>query len=80
MENKKNNKMYEIRIEKVTLHCGTGANPNDLEQGIKLLKLISKRKAVKTLSKSRIPAFGTREGLPIGCKVTIRGKNAAELL
>jgi len=37
-------------------------------------------KAVKTKARKRIPAFGIRPGLEIGCKVTLRGKKAEELL
>lgn len=76
----KNNVMRKIKIEKVTLNCGTGANPADLEKGMHLLKLITNQKPVKTKARKRIPAFGIRKGLEIGCKVTLRGKNAVELL
>lgn len=70
--------MKEITIDSITLHCST-ADPAKLERCIKLLKLITKAKPVKTLAKKRIPAFKIRPGLPIGCKVTIR-KNTIELL
>lgn len=76
----KTNIMREIKLEKITLSCGTGTTPQVLEKGIKLLKLLTDRKPVKTCSTKRIPAFGVRPGLPIGCKVTIRGKKAEELL
>lgn len=75
-----NNIMRKIKIEKVTLNCGTGTSPADLEKGMRLLKIITNQQPVKTKSKKRIPAFGIREGLTIGCKATIRGKNAIELL
>ena len=75
MEEKK-----EIKIEKITLNCGTGTDTAKLERAMKLLELIVKAKPIKTTSKRRIPAFGIRPGLAIGCKVTIRGKKAEELL
>jgi len=75
-----NNIMRKIKIEKVTLNCGTGTSPADLEKGMRLLKIITNQQPVKTKSKKRIPAFGIRKGLAIGCKATIRGKNAVELL
>ncbi len=74
------NIMRNIKLEKITLSCGTGTTPQVLEKGLKLLKLLTDRKPVKTSSTKRIPAFGVRPGLPIGCKVTIRGKKAEELL
>ncbi len=74
----KTNKMREIEIEKVVLSIG--AVGEGLEKGAKLLKLISKRDVIKTKSRKRIPAFDIRPGLEIGCKVTLRGKEAEEIL
>ncbi|UZE93642.1 MAG: 50S ribosomal protein L5 [Candidatus Pacearchaeota archaeon] len=71
-------KMREIKIDSITLHCST-SDPGKLDKSIKLLKLIAKATPVKTLAKKRIPAFKIRPGLPIGCKVTVR-KNTNELL
>jgi len=75
----KMNKMKELKVEKVILHCST-ADQDKLEKSMKLLKLISGRQPIKTLSKKRIPAFKIRPGLAIGCKVTLRGEKAVELL
>jgi len=74
------NKMKKIKLEKLTLNCGTGSDQAKLERAIKLLQVISGMKPIKTKSKKRIPGFGIRVGLPIGCKVTLRGQKAAELL
>ena len=74
------NKMRHIKLEKITLNCGTGADQAKLERAFKLLQAISLSKPIKTKSKKRIPGFGIRIGLPIGCKVTLRGKKASELL
>ncbi|MBD3259585.1 50S ribosomal protein L5 [Candidatus Woesearchaeota archaeon] len=74
------NPMRNIRIEKVTLNFGAGKEQARLEKGTKLLKLISGKNPVKTFAKKRIPAWGLREGLPIGCKITLRGPKAAEIL
>ena len=74
------NVMKKIKIDKVTLNCGTGSDQNKLTKALKLLEFITKRKAVKTYSKKRIPEFGLRVGLPIGCKVTLRGKEAVDVL
>ncbi|MEM4152935.1 MAG: 50S ribosomal protein L5 [Candidatus Pacearchaeota archaeon] len=79
MKLKEQNKMREIELDAVTLHCST-ADQVKLEKAMKLLKLISGAKPVKTLAKKRIPAWKIKPGLPIGCKVTIRKKKAYELL
>ena len=72
--------MRKIRLEKITLSCGTGTAPGTIDKGIKLLNILSGKNPVKTSSNKRIPAFNVRPGLAIGCKVTIRGKEASELL
>ncbi len=72
------NKMREIEIEKVVLSIG--ATGEGLERGAKLLNLISGMKSIKMKSKKRIPNFNVRPGLEIGCKVTLRGKKAEEIL
>ncbi len=76
------NTMKEIRIEKVTLNIGVGAPGEKLERAVKLLSNISGSRAVKTKAKpgTRIPTWGVRPNLPIGCKVTVRGQSAVELL
>ncbi len=74
------NPMREIRIEKITLNMGAGKDQPKLEKGMKLLKTITGISPVKTVSNKRIPAWGVRPGLPIGCKLTLRNKPAEELL
>lgn len=74
------NQMKNVRIEKITLNVGAGKDQNVLEKGLKLLKSISGMEPVKTVTKKRIPGWGIRPGLPIGCKVTLRKDKAAKLL
>ncbi len=74
----KANKMREIEIEKIVLSIG--AVEDELEKAVKLLKIISGMKAVKTRSRKRIPAFDIRPGLEIGCKVTVRKEKSMNLL
>ena len=74
------NPMRAIRIEKVTLNIGAGKDQTKLEKGMKLLENLTGIKPVKTFSKKRIPAWGIRPGLPIGCKVTLRKMAATTLL
>ncbi|MBI3034522.1 50S ribosomal protein L5 [Candidatus Woesearchaeota archaeon] len=72
--------MVGIRIEKLTLNIGTGKEQDKLEKGMKLLKNITGLDPIKTTSKKRIPNWGLRLGLPIGCKLTIRKSPAIELI
>ena len=74
------NPMKTIRIEKVTLNIGAGKEQARLDKGVKLLKNITGIAPVKTITNKRIPTWGLRPGLPIGCKITLRGKTAIELL
>ncbi|RMF55294.1 50S ribosomal protein L5 [Candidatus Woesearchaeota archaeon] len=73
------NPMKQIKIEKVTLNVGAGKDQNKLKKGMTLLKNITGISPVKTFTNKRIAAWGLRPGLPIGCKLTIRGKKAEEL-
>jgi large subunit ribosomal protein L5 len=74
------NPMKAVKLEKVVLSCGaTGPN---LEKSKKLLEMLSNKK-VQTISagpKRRIPAFGVKPGLELGVMVTLRGKDAFDIL
>lgn len=72
--------MRQLRIEKITLNIGAGKDQARLEKGIKLLKMVTGIEPVKTMSKKRIPGWGLRVGLPIGCKLTLRKDKAIEIL
>ena len=74
-----NNVMKKIRIEKITLNIGAGKNEEMLKKGLKLLQKITSTKPVETKTRKRIPGWGLRPGLAIGCKVTVRS-GCAELL
>ncbi len=76
---KMSNVMREIKIEKLTLNFGAGKDMSRLEKGMKLIKHITNKDAVKTVTSKRIPGWGIRPGLPIGCKITIR-KGFKELI
>ena len=69
-----------LRIEKVTLNMGAGKDQAKLDKGFKLLKTISGKEPVKTITMKRIASWGLRPRLPIGCKVTLRGNDAKEVL
>jgi large subunit ribosomal protein L5 len=72
------NKMRELKIEKITLNVGAGKEQDKLEKGIKLIKAFTGINPVKTVTQERIPTWGLRPGLPIGCKLTLRGAAAKD--
>ena len=74
------NIMRNIRIEKLTLNIGCGKDQSRLDKSVKLLKNITGIDPVKTITNKRIPEWGLRPGLPIGCKITLRKKAAKELI
>ncbi|MBR9700854.1 50S ribosomal protein L5 [Candidatus Woesearchaeota archaeon] len=74
------NPMRQISVEKVTLNIGAGKDQQLLEKAVKLLKNITGVPPVKTVTRKRIPGWGLRPGLPIGCKITLRGKDAKVLI
>ncbi len=74
------NKMREILIDKVTINIGVGSPGEALDNAEELLKRLTDKKPVKTTAKRRNPTWGLRKGLPIGVKVTLRGKEAKEFL
>ena len=74
------NKMQNIRIEKLTLNIGVGQAGDKLEKATILLNKLTNKKPVQAVSKKRIPTWGVRPGLAIGAKVTLRGKEAGEML
>ncbi len=78
--NRKENVMRQLRVTKVTLNIGAGKSTEKLEKGVKLLKAIAGIAPVKTFTNKRIPNWGLRPGLPIGCKLTLRKSASIELL
>jgi|TARA_B100000519_G_scaffold165934_1_gene149705 large subunit ribosomal protein L5 len=72
------NPMTTPRITKITVNIGVGEGGNRLLLAEKVLGLISGLDPVRTLSKKTNRDLGTREGAPIGCKVTIREQEHIE--
>jgi large subunit ribosomal protein L5 len=70
------NVMQVPRLEKVVLNMGVGTavqNPKDLDNAVRDMGLIAGQRPVVTRAKRSIAAFKIREGMRIGCKVTLRG-------
>ena len=72
--------MKDIQIEKVTLNIGAGKPGVELEKATTLLNELTGKKPVETKTQKRIPGWSLRPGLSIGAKVTLRGKDAEEML
>lgn len=71
------------KIEKVVLNIGVGeaiSNPKLLDEAVAELTQIAGQKPVITKAKKSIANFKLREGMPIGCKVTLRGVRMYEFL
>jgi len=74
------NSMLEPRIAKVTINIGVGESGEKLEKAEKVLEMLTGKKPVKTIAKRTNKDFGIRKDMPIGCKVTLRKKEAEEFL
>ena len=70
--------MRDIYIDKVVVHMGVGEAGDKLVKGENIMKTIAKQTPIRTIAKMTQPAFSIRKGQPIGCKVTLRGKNARD--
>jgi large subunit ribosomal protein L5 len=71
------------RVTKVTLNMGVGEAMNDkkvLERAAEDLTLISGQKPMITTVRKSVANFKIRDGMPIGCKVTLRGDRMYEFL
>ncbi len=70
------NNMQIPRIEKIVLNMGLGEavqNPKIIEGAAKELTRIAGQKSIVTKAKKSIATYKLREGMPIGCCVTLRG-------
>jgi LSU ribosomal protein L5P len=72
--------MRRPRIEKAVVHMGVGQGGRELGQGEEILAEVTGQQPVRTVATMTEPAFGIREGDPIGAKVTLRDDDAAEFL
>src|SRR5438552_2344722 len=75
--------MQVPRINKITLNMGLGEAMDDkkiITAAMSDLEKIAGQRPVVTLARKSIAGFKVREGWPIGCKVTLRGKRMYEFL
>jgi large subunit ribosomal protein L5 len=76
-------KMQVPRLQKVIINMGLGeaiSNPKTLEAATEELGLITGQKPVTTKAKKSIATFKLREGMPIGCMVTLRRERMWEFV
>jgi large subunit ribosomal protein L5 len=77
------NPMQVPKLEKIVINMGVGEAAGDqkkLDAAVAELMVIAGQKPIKTVAKKAIAAFKIREGLPIGCKVTLRKTRMYEFL
>ena len=77
------NIMEVPKLDKVVINMGVGEakeNAKVLESAIADMEKIAGQKAVVTRAKNSVANFKIREGMPIGCKVTLRGEKMYEFV
>ena len=77
------NVMQIPKLDKIVINMGVGEareNAKVLDSAVKDLETITGQKAVVTRAKKSVANFKLREGMPIGCKVTLRGDRMYEFL
>ncbi len=77
------NIMEVPKLDKVVVNMGVGEakeNAKLLESAIKDMETVTGQKAVTTKAKNSVANFKIREGMAIGCKVTLRGERMYEFV
>jgi len=77
------NKLQAPRIEKVVINMGLGEgkeNPKILDAAVNDLSIITGQKPIITRARRSVASFKVREGMPIGCKLTLRGVRMYDFL
>jgi large subunit ribosomal protein L5 len=77
------NIMAVPKLQKIVINVGAGEAISDgkyLDKVVENISLIAGQKPVKTLAKKSVSNFKLREGMPIGCKVTLREKIMYEFI
>ena len=77
------NVMQIPRLEKIVINMGVGEAVNDrkkVDSAAKELSLIAGQRAVVTKARKSIATYKVREGMPIGCRVTLRGDRMYEFV
>jgi large subunit ribosomal protein L5 len=75
--------MQTPQVDKIVINMGVGEavqNTKSLDAAVEELQTITGQKPVITKAKKSIAGFRLREGMPIGCKVTLRGERMYDFL
>ena len=77
------NAMEIPKLDKIVVNMGVGeavGNPKALDSAVADLTIIAGQKPLLTRAKKSLAAWKLREGMPIGCKVTLRGQRMYQFL
>ena len=77
------NIMEVPKLDKIVINMGVGEakeNAKVLDSAVKDLETITGRKVVLTRAKNSVANFKIREGMPIGCKTTLRGEKMYDFM
>ena len=72
--------MRDLKVEKVVVNIGVGEAGERLVKAEKVLEMVTGQKPVETVSKTVNRDLGIRQGMPLGCKVTLRGEAAEDFV
>ena len=75
--------MQAPKVDKIVINMGVGEakeNAKVLDSAVKDLEIITGQKAVLTRAKNSVANFKIREGMPIGCKTTLRGEKMYDFM
>lgn len=72
--------MRDLYVEKVVVNIGVGEAGERLVKAQRVLEMVTGQKSVQTISRTINRDLGIRKGMPLGCKVTLRGEVAEEFI
>ena len=72
------NPMRQLRIDKLVVNIGVGEAGERLIKAGQVLKMLTDRESIQTISRTHNKDLGIRKGMPIGVKITLRGKAAED--
>ena len=72
--------MRDLYVDKVVINIGVGEAGERLVKAEKVLEMVTGQKPVETISKTVNRDLGIRQGMPLGCKVTLRGEVAEDFI